>query len=239
MAKKNLGKLAGLAALAGAAYMASKGKDKDDAGDQKTSSYSSADTRTKDTDAATNESSYMPRSTRTAQEGVGSATNDPLASPKPAPSQPKSVAKSPVSAADEDTTTAPTKPLDTPAQRTDQLANLSRAVNREDKTKKYAQNEFRDVGRTYTRNGKPALEATKLYDDLDKKAGAATKSAFKTDALKVASRAAAAADARRRAAAASEYKKGGKVKKMASGGMTASKRADGIASRGKTKCKMY
>jgi len=34
-------------------------------------------------------------------------------------------------------------------------------------------------------------------------------------------------------------KKGGKVKKMASGGMTASKRADGIASRGKTKCKMY
>jgi hypothetical protein len=35
------------------------------------------------------------------------------------------------------------------------------------------------------------------------------------------------------------YKKGGKVKKMASGGMTASKRADGIATKGKTKCKMY
>lgn len=35
------------------------------------------------------------------------------------------------------------------------------------------------------------------------------------------------------------YKKGGKIKKMASGGMTASRRADGIASRGKTKCKMY
>ena len=37
------------------------------------------------------------------------------------------------------------------------------------------------------------------------------------------------------------YKRGGKVKKMASGGMasSASKRADGIASRGKTKCKMY
>jgi hypothetical protein len=34
-------------------------------------------------------------------------------------------------------------------------------------------------------------------------------------------------------------KRGGKVKKMASGGMTVSKRADGIASRGKTKCKMY
>lgn len=36
------------------------------------------------------------------------------------------------------------------------------------------------------------------------------------------------------------YKKGGAVKKMASGGVaSASKRADGIASRGKTKCKMY
>ncbi len=34
-------------------------------------------------------------------------------------------------------------------------------------------------------------------------------------------------------------KRGGKVKKMASGGMTASKRADGIATRGKTKCKIY
>jgi hypothetical protein len=37
------------------------------------------------------------------------------------------------------------------------------------------------------------------------------------------------------------FKKGGKIKKMASGGSTssASKRADGIATRGKTKCKMY
>ena len=36
-----------------------------------------------------------------------------------------------------------------------------------------------------------------------------------------------------------DMKKGGRVKKMASGGMTASQRADGIATRGKTKCKMY
>jgi hypothetical protein len=37
------------------------------------------------------------------------------------------------------------------------------------------------------------------------------------------------------------FKKGGKVKRMASGGMasSASKRADGIATRGKTNCKMY
>jgi hypothetical protein len=36
----------------------------------------------------------------------------------------------------------------------------------------------------------------------------------------------------------SSMKKGGAVKKMASGGMT-SKRGDGIASKGKTRCKMY
>jgi hypothetical protein len=40
--------------------------------------------------------------------------------------------------------------------------------------------------------------------------------------------------------AGTKLKKGGTVKKMANGGVTsASKRADGIASRGKTKCKMY
>jgi hypothetical protein len=42
---------------------------------------------------------------------------------------------------------------------------------------------------------------------------------------------------------AENFKKGGAVKKMAKGGMTsmptASKRADGIASKGKTKCKIY
>jgi len=36
----------------------------------------------------------------------------------------------------------------------------------------------------------------------------------------------------------SDFKRGGAVK-MASGGMTASRRGDGIASRGKTRCKMY
>jgi hypothetical protein len=37
----------------------------------------------------------------------------------------------------------------------------------------------------------------------------------------------------------SAMRRGGAVKKMASGGMTASRRADGIATRGKTRCKMY
>jgi hypothetical protein len=38
---------------------------------------------------------------------------------------------------------------------------------------------------------------------------------------------------------AENFRKGGAVKKMASGGMTASRRGDGIASRGKTRGKMY
>ena len=45
----------------------------------------------------------------------------------------------------------------------------------------------------------------------------------------------AARDKRRRSGVAPTMKKGGKVKKMAKGGSTASKRADGCASKGKTK----
>jgi hypothetical protein len=37
----------------------------------------------------------------------------------------------------------------------------------------------------------------------------------------------------------SAMRRGGAVKKMASGGMTASRRADGIATKGKTRCRMY
>jgi hypothetical protein len=100
------------------------------------------------------------------------------------------------------------------ANRGDQLAGVSRAVKRESNKKQFAQ----DV---------PFQESSQ-----------------KTDAMAVASRAARAADAKKRAAKLSAYKSGGAVKKMASGGMTsktspASKRADGIATKGKTRCKMY
>lgn len=45
-------------------------------------------------------------------------------------------------------------------------------------------------------------------------------------------------DIARRSGAAPTMKKGGKVKKMAKGGSTASKRADGCAKKGKTRGKM-
>jgi hypothetical protein len=99
---------------------------------------------------------------------------------------------------------APTKPLASAANRSDQLANVSRAVKREAKTKQFA-------------------------DDVPYQ-----ESAQKTDALRVSSRAAAAADARRRAAKQSSYKSGGMVSKVSS----ASSRADGIATKGKTRGKI-
>ena len=91
------------------------------------------------------------------------------------------------------------------ALRSDQLANVSRATKREQKTKQFAQ----DV---------PYQE-----------------SAAKTDAMMAASRAARKADALKKKAKKSSFKSGGMVSKVSS----ASRRADGIASRGKTKCKMY
>ena len=84
---KNAGRLAGLAALAGAAYMMSRGKGKsDDAGDQKTSSYTGDTKKVEAKDEPfkpTNESAYASRSNMTPMQGVGDAKNDPLPKPKP------------------------------------------------------------------------------------------------------------------------------------------------------------
>ena len=103
----------------------------------------------------------------------------------------------------------PTKPLATSAQRTDQLANLSRAVKREAKTKYAATQEPIDP----TANNK--FYAT----------------GQDSDRMKVASRAAAAADRQRKMAKQSAYKSGGITS-------SASSRADGIATKGKTRGKI-
>ena len=202
MAKKNLGRLAGLAALAGAAYMASKGKDKDDAGDQKTSSYTGDTKKVEDKEEPRRQiTDYMKKSDGDSKP----ITEADVVMPEKA--APKTAT------APRTSTTAKTDSLGVKAPASgnsaDKLASLSRSTIREAKTKQFAQ----DV---------PYQE-----------------SAAKTDAMMAASRAARQADARKRALSAGTMKKGGAVKKMASGGMTASKRADGIASRGKTNCKMY
>ena len=167
--------LAALAGLAGLAY-AMRNKDKsEDAGEQKTSSYTKDTKKVEAVDfKPTNESSYTPGNTGTVRSGVGDATNDPIV-------KTRSIS-APIAAED----VIPTKPMATPAKRSDQLANVSRAVKREAKTKQFA-------------------------DDVPYQ-----ESAQKTDALMVASRAARAADARRRMAQQSSYKSGGMVSKVSS-----------------------
>ena len=191
--------LAGLAALGALGYMLTRDKTSENAGDQKTSSYT-GDTKKvealEDAFIPTNESSYARNNSGMPIQGVGDATDNPL---------PKQRIK-PLATADSDSLSVKTPASGNSA---DKLASLSRSKVREAKAKQFAQ----DV---------PYQE-----------------SAAKTDAMMAASRAARQTDARKRALSAGMMKNGGKVKKMASGGMTASSRADGIASRGKTKCKMY
>jgi hypothetical protein len=126
----------------------------------------------------------------------------------------------------------PTKPMASAANRSDQLANVSRAVKREDRAKNRAKGEYPDASSRFEGDNYTSVtNARALNEKLNREAGSGTSSGYKTDAMKVASRAAAAADARRRMAQQSSYK---------SGGMTssASSRADGIASRGKTRGKI-
>jgi hypothetical protein len=196
--------LAALAGLAGLAYAMRDKSGKDDAGDQKTSSYTKDTKKVEAKDEpfkATHGSSYTPGNAGTARLGVGNATNDPIVKPAPA-------AKPVLKPAAADEPAGLTTPVSS-ANRTDQLANLSRAVKREAKTKYAATREPSD----------PAAQDKFYATGLD------------SDKMKVASRAAAAADRQRKMAKQSSYK---------SGGMTssASSRADGIASRGKTRGKI-
>lgn len=225
--------LAALAGLAGLAYAYNKSKGEAPKGKPDTGpGYKSTETREEPRRKIEDYQKKAPLDgTEMYPSGVMGGASQPAVS-KPAPVA-KTVLKPAVAAdnATEDSQSGPTTPVSS-ANRTDQLANLSRAIKREDKTSKAAQADFRDIDRE-ARDDRPAsIKSKKLYDTLNTKSGANASSALKTDALRVASRAAAAADRQRRLAKANSYKSGG----MAS---SASKRADGIASRGKTKCKMY
>ena len=237
---KNAGRLAGLAALAGAAYMMSKDKDKGttDSNPTRAARPDSTEERLKTPAESIAAADKSDKSTSISTKGVsGTTTPGPDTSlPKLDTEINKPVKPASVSAPAPVAGSAPaTTPMASTADRTDQLAGLSRAVKREDATKKAAQGDFKDVSRVPKNDSPAAIKAKKMYDTMSEKSGAGTSSAQKTDALAVASRAARAADAKRRAAKQSAYKKGG----MTSTASSASKRADGIASKGKTKCKMY
>ena len=215
MAKKNLGRLAGLAALAGAAYMGLKGKDKDDAGDQKTSSYT-GDTKKVEAGSASLESpeDTIKRSMVKAPGDSKPITEADVVMPEKA--APAALKK-------------PTPPRTPTTTKTDPRINSTR----------------RDLEAGMSRGmpakQKPVIEGVKPAEDMKNYKPRVTPSAapFKGGQPGYDEAGNFLGGRRGYDEAGNPMKKGGKVKKMASGGMTASNRADGIASRGKTKCKMY
>ena len=230
--------LAALAGLAGLAYAYNKYKNKDGKDEGMTPKQNDDLATANRISKLSDESDALARSNKGMSPGQSAADDTnagvlkALTTPKAAPNDkapnqgvvpPKSLGKSAAKAV-----------ASTPSDPRSLEAGMSRGtVNREKLTKDYAQNEFNDGTRTFTSPGpySSIQEVQKLNDTLEGRAGVSTSSARKTDAMKVASRAAAAADARRRMAQQSSYK---------SGGMTssASSRADGIATKGKTRGKI-
>jgi hypothetical protein len=230
---RNADRLAGLAALAGAAYLYNKGKTKDtgttDSNPTRAARPESTETREEPRRQITDYIKQAPQDPKESVAESPSASSDVFAA-KTTPVKPRSTVTGSDLSARPTPTPAPTvggnedygnegyrsqspqlKAINAAngadsrsANRGDELANVSRAVKREARTRQFAQ----DV---------PYQE-----------------SAAKTDAMMVASRAARAADAKRRAAKQNSYKSGGMVSKASS----ASKRADGIASKGKTRGKI-
>jgi len=222
---KNAGRLAGLAALAGAAYMMSKNKDKEsgttDSNPTRAARPESTETRLEtpaqsiakaDKSVGSGPSPNTKEPSGTLTDGTDKTTVDlnpdrnkpvvktdvkPVVSPVPQP----------VSDADNKSAAAIPSGIFASTRSNTQIPVLP--LGSSDK-------------KTYERKAGATAKEVKDYRDQQD-------AQKRIDALR--------SSGGRRAA-------GGAIKKMASGGMTskpssASKRADGIASRGKTKCKMY
>lgn len=284
---KNAGRLAGLAALAGAAYMMSKDKDKEgpaataaekDASEARTkaqrdaiSGNKSADNKLETPAETIARSDKSDKSTSiSTQGGAGNTTPGTDKSPvdlnpdrnksdKPAPGVYGPIPKP---------KNEPPKPKNEPPKSLNPVSEPS------DKSIKLAPKN-RDLEAGMSRGtrtpAKPASTVSSSAEGMKNYKPRSTSAAPATTTTKVTEKPtekpknmleAAKEEARRRAAAsqttqtstssstspvtrtpfpgssALNKKRGGAVK-MASGGMTASRRADGIASRGKTRCKMY
>ena len=216
---KNTGKLAGLAALAGAAYMMSRGKDKDkDAEFQEdrinqsskmipSGVASPVDTTTvlktpeqsiKDADKSGQAASAAVNSPGTSTSNISTSSVSPISQ-----QQSGTLTKGPDTSTPDlnEKRNAPINPKNPAAQK----KNIVSKKQLDDYKKRFGQDKT-------------------LRDYMN------AQRALKNQPIKP--------------IALPEMRMGGKVKKMASGGMTskvssASSRADGIASRGKTRCKMY
>ena len=264
---KNIGKLAGLAALAGAAYMMSKGKDKDkgsdDAGDQKTSAY------TKDTKKVGSDEvplKTQAQSIKDADKGPsGPSISDKGPSGTTTPGPDTSVPNLDVKPAN-----VP-KPANAPKPNRVGDPSQSKGILRSDRDTVQDKPLYKQEGVTIG-GVKKRTEGNEPMPSL--KAVEAKVASNRTDALRNASRKTAASntpksktppapapavsktpDAPKSADTTNKFKhempitkffksvreagnRGNPDAKMASGGLTASRRGDGIAQRGKTRGKM-
>jgi hypothetical protein len=244
---KNAGRLAGLAALAGAAYMMSRGKGKsDDAGDQKTSSYT-GDTKKVGSDGVPLKTQKQSIEEADKSVGSGPSPNSQQASGTTTSGPDKSVpdlnenrnkpANVPKVQAQVDKETKTFKSVSEPSDKRVTLSSdaavleaLNSRGNRSVKNDNYS-----NEGRSAKNKQIPVLPLgssdTKTYDRKQGATAGGINAYRKEQEEKERIKKLRASGGRRAA--------GGAIKKMASGGMTASRRADGIASRGKTRCKMY
>lgn len=219
---KNIGKLAGLAALAGAAYLNRDklfgSKDETPKGKEDTGpGYKSTETRLKTPAQSIAEADKSDKSSSISTKGESGTTtpgpdksvprldtelNKPVKSaPKPA-AKPASAPKTP--AADNTTAAAiPSGIMGGKRQPTNTVSSSAEGMKNYKPRRTPPPPPFKGGQPGYDEAGR-FVGGQRGYDEAGR-----------------------------------PMKKGGAVKKMASGGMTASKRADGIASRGKTKCKMY
>jgi hypothetical protein len=214
MAKKNVGRLAGLAALAGAAYMMSRGKDKDkDAEfqkgreDQTSKMIPSGVASPVDTTTGLKPPAQSIKEADKSSQATSAGVSAPGASAS---------SISPISQQPSGTLTK--GPDNTPV-------DLNQSRNAAINPKNPAAQQKNIVSKKQLDDYKKKFGQDKTLRDYMNAQRALKNKPIKPIALP-------------------EMRMGGKVKKMASGGMTskvssASSRADGIATRGKTKCKMY
>ena len=193
--------LAGLAALAGLAYMANR---KDKKGQETTGVDPDAAMGNPTINALNAREFGDPVDQTEAMADIGPSGLDAgsfgYGGPAPARAPARSAAKATAAA-----------PVRTPGNR-----DLEKGVSRGSGAGRASRYDYSNEGRTYEPKAKVIPRALSMSDELNP-----------TESV-------------RNPRTGRPYKKGGMVKKMANGGVTsASKRADGIASRGKTKCKMY
>ena len=275
MASKKSGKAAGLAALAGLAYMASQGKDKKEAPSD--SSYDALERKRMPAKAedSTESGDFMSRRLNRidTDDGKAYSTNNlsPMSSGKSAPAsvaRTASADKAPSEAAPQSSRFAPKgSPV---AKAPAGIGNAKPVVAQGGD--RSVRSEAPSVGGTGSGGGRGPAVGEEQRARINKAFEAPSESDIQKGleagvggpSLRVLSAAAKNLANRGKSYTTKEglkeigydaprlgneplklgMKKGGAVKKMASGGMTssassASRRGDGIASKGKTRCKMY